>query len=70
MVCCNVYAYVSSILQAYVLLDLLEQAAKLSCNSESYLNSLFQESENNVLFPEERLGIQVAIRLDMYWLLF
>jgi hypothetical protein len=57
---------VNSILQAYVLLDLLEQAAKLSCNSESYLNSSLQESENDVLFPEECLGVQVAIRLDIY----
>jgi hypothetical protein len=57
---------VNIVLQAFVLLDLLEQVAKLSSNSESYLNASAQETENDVLFPEESLGIHVVIRLDMY----
>jgi len=70
MVCYIVYTNVNSIFQAHVLLDLLEQAAKLSSNSESYFSAPSQESENDVLFPEECLGIQVAIRLEILWLLF
>ncbi|XP_021940589.1 protein broad-minded-like isoform X2 [Zootermopsis nevadensis] len=52
-------------IKACVLIDLLEQAAKLSCNSESYLNSPMQIYESDVLFPEECLGIQVAIRYGL-----
>lgn len=65
MVCCKViYSNVKSILQACVILDLLEQVTKLSSNSESHLSAPSQEAENDALFPEECLGIQVAIRLD------
>ena len=57
------FCNVKSILQACVITDLLEQVTKMSCNSESYLSATSQEAENDVLFPEECLGIQVAIRL-------
>jgi hypothetical protein len=71
MVCCNViYNNVNSILQACVIMDLLEQVTKLSSNSESYLSASSQEAENDALFPEECLGVQVAIRLDTKLLLF
>jgi hypothetical protein len=71
MVCCNViYSNVNSILQACVIVDLLEQVTKLNSNSESYLSAPSQEAENDVLFPEEHLGVQVAIRLDIQLLLF
>lgn len=43
-------------------MDLLEQVTKLNSNSESYLSAPSQEAENDVLFPEEHLGVQVAIR--------
>lgn len=71
MVCCKViYSNVKSILQACVILDLLEQVTKLSSNSESYLRAPSQEAENDALFPEECLGIQVAIRLGIQLVLF
>lgn len=56
-------------LQGSVLLDLLEQVAKLSSNSQSHLSAPLQDSEYGVLFPEERLGVQVVIRLDTHILL-
>ena len=46
-----------------MIMDLLEQVTKMSSNSESYWSAPSQEAENDVLFPEECLGIQVAIRL-------
>jgi hypothetical protein len=52
-----------------VLLDLLEQVAKLSSNSQSHLSAPLQESEYGVLFPEECLGVQVVVRLDTHILL-
>jgi hypothetical protein len=61
---------VNGILQASVLLDLLEQVAKLRSNLQPHLSSPLQESECRVLFPEECLGIQVVIRLDRRILLF
>jgi hypothetical protein len=71
VVCCNViYSNVNSILQACVIIDLLEQVTKLNSNSESYLRAPSQEPENDALFPEECLGVQVAIRLDIQLLLF
>lgn len=71
MVCCKViYSNVKSILQACVILDLLEQVTKLNSKSESYLSAPSQEAENDALFPEECLGIQVAIRLGTQLVLF
>jgi hypothetical protein len=61
---------VNGIFQASVLLDLLEQVAKLSSHSQSHLSASLHETENDVLFPEECLGIQVVIRLDTHRLLF
>lgn len=49
-------------IKACVIVDLLEQVTKLNSNSESYLSAPSQEAENDVLFPEEHLGVQVAIR--------
>lgn len=51
-------------------MDLLEQVTKMSPNSELYLSAPLQEAENEVLFPEECLGIQVAIRLGTQLVLF
>ncbi|PNF39806.1 hypothetical protein B7P43_G03500 [Cryptotermes secundus] len=45
-----------------VLLDLLEQVAKLSSNSQYQLSAPLQESKYGVLSPEECLGVQVVIR--------
>lgn len=53
-----------------MIMDLLEQVTKMSSNSESYLSAPSQEAENDVLFPEECLGIQVAIRLGTQLVLF
>lgn len=53
-----------------MIMDLLEQVTKMSSNSESYLSAPSQETENDVLFPEECLGIQVAIRLGTQLVLF
>jgi hypothetical protein len=53
-------------LQASVLLDLLEQVAKLNSNSQSHSSAPLQESEYGVLFPEECLGIEVVLRLDTH----
>jgi len=71
MVCWNIiYCNVKSILQACVIMDLVEQVTKMSSNSESYLIAPSQDAENDVLLPEECLGIQVAIRLGTQLVLF
>lgn len=49
-----------------MLLDLLEQVAKLSSNAQSHLSAPLQENDYGVLFPEECLGVQVVIRLDTH----
>lgn len=53
-----------------MIMDLVEQVTKMSSNSESYLSAPSQDAENDVLLPEECLGIQVAIRLGTQLVLF
>ncbi|XP_069678294.1 protein broad-minded-like [Periplaneta americana] len=47
--------------KAFVLLELIDQVTKLNSNAET-LSDLQLESEDNELFPEEKLGIQAVIR--------